>query len=67
MLEGGFTGILGGLLALALVYLTYRLVTSFLFEIEFLPTTWILLGILAGGVFGVLASAWALRRYLKEV
>ena len=67
LLEGGITGVLGGLLALGLVYLTYRLVTSFLFEIEFLPATWIFLGVLTGGLFGVVASAWALRRYLKEV
>ncbi len=67
LLEGGMTGLLGGLLALGLVYLTYRLVTAFRFEIDFLPASWIFLGILAGGLFGVLASAWALRRYLREM
>lgn len=67
LLEGAFTGVSGGLLALTLVYLTYQLVISFLFPIDFLPVSWILLGIVGGGAFGVLASAWALGRYLKEV
>jgi len=67
LLEGGFTGLAGGLAALALVYLTYRMVHTYLFPIAFLPASWVLLGILAGGVFGIIASAWALRRYLREV
>ena len=67
LLEGAFTGLAGGLVALALVYFTYTLVSANLFPIRFLPALWSTAGVAAGGLFGVLASAWALRRYLREV
>ena len=67
LLEGALTGTGGALLALLLTFASHRLVTNFLFDIHFLPSSWILLGILSGAVFGVIASAWAVRRYLREV
>lgn len=67
LLEGAMAGVLGGLFAWGLTYATYRGVYSYLFEVAWLPTEWITLGLLAGGVFGAVASALAIRRHLREV
>jgi len=60
-------GFLGGLFAWALTYGTYRGVYSYLFEVAWVPTTWVALGLLAGVVFGALASGLAIRRHLREI
>lgn len=67
LLEGAVTGLAGGLLALALTWLTHRTIRGFLFEVAFLPLSWTLIGLAAGVVFGTASSALALRRYLREV
>lgn len=67
LLEGAMAGFLGGLFAWALTYGTYRGVYSYLFEVAWVPTTWVALGLLAGVVFGALASGLAIRRHLREI
>jgi cell division transport system permease protein len=67
LLEGAIAGLLGGLLAWGLTYGTYRGVYSYLFEVAWVPTAWVLLGLLAGGAFGAFSSALAIRRHLSEV
>jgi len=68
LVEGAMAGLLGGLLAWGLTYGTYRGVYSFLdFEIAWLPPSWIGLGLVAGGTFGAISSALAIRRHLREV
>jgi cell division transport system permease protein len=67
LLEGALAGLFGGLLALALTYTTYRGVYTYLFEIAWVPTAWIALGLVGGGLFGALASALAIHRHLREV
>ncbi len=67
LLEGAMAGLLGGLLAWGLTYATYRGVYSFLFEVAWLPSGWIGLGVLVGVVFGAFSSALAIRRHLGEV
>jgi len=67
LLEGAMTGTGGALLALLLTFVSHRLVTNFLFDIHFLPSSWIAMGVASGALFGVIASAWAVRRYLREV
>jgi cell division transport system permease protein len=67
LLEGAIAGLLGGLLAWGLTYGTYRGVYSYLFEVAWVPTAWVLLGLLAGGAFGAFSSALAIRRHLREV
>ena len=67
LLEGAMAGLAGGLLAWALTYATYRGVYAYLFEIAWLPTGWVLLGLGAGTVFGAFASALAIRRHLREI
>ena len=67
LLEGAMAGLLGGLLAWGLTYATYRGVYSFLFEVAWLPSAWISLGLVFGAVFGAFSSALAIRRHLREV
>lgn len=67
LLEGAMAGLLGGLIAWGLTYATYRGVYSFLFEVAWLPGAWVLLGLVAGGAFGAVSSALAIRRHLQEI
>lgn len=67
LLEGGITGLLGGLLAAALTWLSYWAVNRFLFTIEWIPVEWLLGGLAAGIVFGAVSSGLALRRHLQRL
>lgn len=67
LIEGAMAGLIGGLMAWGLTYVTYRAVYASLFEIAWIPGDWILLGLAAGVTFGVLSSALAIRRYLREI
>ena len=67
LIEGAITGVVGGLVAVLLTYLTFRLTYAFLFAVSWLPATWVLIGVLSGAIFGVLASGVAVRRHLREV
>lgn len=67
LLEGAIAGIIGGLFAFAMTYGTYRGVYSYLFEVAWVPTSWVLIGLLAGAGFGAVSSALAIRRHLREV
>ncbi len=67
LLEGAIAGLGGGILACLLTYGTYRGVYSYLFEIAWVPGTWILGGLAVGSVFGMFSSALAIRRHLREV
>ena len=67
LLEGAITGLFGGLFAVLLTYLTFRAAYSFLFELSWVPFSWVGLGILAGVCFGVLASGISVRRHLREL
>jgi len=64
LLEGFVTGLAGGLLALFLTYAAYQVVDGSLINLEWLPTLWAAAGTLAGGLIGLFASAYALRRHL---
>jgi len=67
LLEGAIAGLLGGLFAWALTYGTYRGVYGYLFEISWVPSGWVVIGLLTGCVFGAVSSAFAIRRHLREV
>jgi cell division transport system permease protein len=67
LLEGFVTGTVGALAALALTWSTHFGAYRLIFPLEWIPWSWSAGGVLAGGVFGLLASAIAIRRYLREV
>lgn len=67
LLEGLFTGILGGLLAVTLTYASYSAVDRLIFQLDWIPPEWVLVGVAAGGLFGLLAAGLAIRRHLREV
>ena len=67
LVEGAIAGLLGGALALGLTWGTYRLVERFLFEVTWMPSGWGAIVIAAGATFGVISSAVAVRRHLREV
>ncbi len=67
LLEGGLVGFVGGLLAMFMVFITCQVTRHFLFEIEWMPRSWVALGIGAGLLFGLLASALSIGRHLREV
>ena len=66
LLEGGLTGLLGGVLATVLTWGTYLAIRHFLFALNWIPGSWVWGGMGIGILFGVLASNLAVRRYLKE-
>ena len=67
LLEGAMAGLAGGLLAWALTYATYRGVYAYLFEVAWVPASWVVAGLVAGTAFGAISSALAIRRHLREV
>lgn len=67
LVEGGITGALGGVLAIGMTYATFRAIFHYLFSIEWIPAEWTGAGILAGMVFGVISSGFAVRKHLREV
>lgn len=67
LLEGMVTGGLGGLLALLLTWSTHSAFSQALFPLTWIPGSWIVSGLGAGILFGLLASAFAVRRHLGEV
>ncbi len=67
LLEGAVVGTAGALLALGLSWGLYVGLSRFLFRLEWLPAVWSLGGVLAGALFGLLASALALQRQLRRL
>jgi cell division transport system permease protein len=67
LLEGAIAGLIGGGIAWALTYATYRGVYAYLFEVSWMPGSWVALGLLAGCLFGALSSMLAIRRHLEEI
>lgn len=67
LIEGGITGLIGGIMALGLTWVTFQSVSSMLISIAWLPTTWAAGGVISGMLFGAVASSLAVRRHLREV
>jgi cell division transport system permease protein len=67
LLEGLMTGVLGSLLAVPATYLVFRLLSDSVMELRWMPAAWVLLGFAMGSIFGVIASALAVRRHLQEI
>jgi cell division transport system permease protein len=64
LIEGLITGLLGGLLALGLTRLAYQLIHNGLVSLQWLPDTWVLVGVVAASALGMLTAGYAVRREL---
>ena len=67
LVEGAMAGLIGGGLAWLMTWGTYRGVYAILFEVAWIPPTWIFAGLTSGAVFGAFASTLAIGRHLREL
>jgi cell division transport system permease protein len=67
LIDGLIKGLIGGLMAVALMWVTRAALTATVFTFSFFPTPVLLLGILVGAVIGLLGSAISVGRQLKKV
>lgn len=67
LLEGFVTGLLGSTLAVGLTFAAFRLMDGKLWRMAWLPSEWVVAGMIVGTLFGLLSSAVAVRRHLRSV
>ncbi|MFN2603861.1 MAG: cell division protein FtsX [Gemmatimonadaceae bacterium] len=67
LIDGFVKGILGGLLALLLTWIAYRLIDTRFLKLVFFDPQLVLIGIFAGAVIGVLGSATSVWRHLRTI
>lgn len=67
LIDGFLKGVLGGLLALLLTWIAYRLVNGYFLETAFFPQRLAVLGVLAGALIGLGGSAISVGRQLRQV
>ena len=67
LIEGLAKGILGGLLALLLTYVTRTIIDRYLIQTIFFDTRVTVLGLLFGAMLGLLGSAFSVGRHLRRV
>jgi cell division transport system permease protein len=67
LIDGFIKGILGGLLALLLTWIAYRLIDARFLKLVFFDERLILAGILAGALIGVAGSATSVWRHLRGI
>ncbi|HJQ11371.1 MAG TPA: permease-like cell division protein FtsX [Gemmatimonadaceae bacterium] len=67
LLDGLVKGVLGGLLALLLVWITNRVVNEYFIETIFFDREMMFVGIVGGALMGVLGSLVSVGRHLRRV
>ena len=67
LIDGLLKGLVGGVMAVALMWITRAALTATVFTFQFFPTPVLLVGILAGALIGFLGSAVSVGRQLKRV
>src|SRR5438067_1332425 len=67
LIDGFVKGILGGLLALLLTWIAYRLIDTRFLKVVFFDTQLVLIGIFAGALIGVAGSATSVWRHLRKI
>ena len=67
LLDGLVKGVLGGLLALLLVWITNRVVNEYFIETIFFDREMMFVGIIGGALMGVLGSLVSVGRHLRRV
>jgi cell division transport system permease protein len=64
LIDGLIKGVVGGIIALLLVWLAHAAVDRYLIETSFFAPSLALLGIVTGGLIGLLGSAVSVGRHL---
>jgi cell division transport system permease protein len=67
VIEGMITGLIGAVLALVGTWGVFRLLSNSVVQLTWIPGAWLLAGVAAGTVVGLLASMVAVRRHLGEI
>jgi cell division transport system permease protein len=67
LIDGFIKGILGGLLALLLTWIAYRLIDTRFLKLVFFDSRLIFAGVLAGALIGVAGSATSVWRHLRRI
>jgi cell division transport system permease protein len=67
VIDGLLKGLIGGAMAVGLMWVTRAALRATVFEFQFFPTPVLLLGILVGALIGLLGSAFSVGRQLKSV
>ena len=67
LVEGFLKGLLGGLLALALTWVTFRVVGQYVVQASWFAPSLAAAGVAAGALIGLLGSAFSVGRHLKHV
>jgi len=65
--EGAFTGLAGGILGALLTYVTVQLMSQYVFTVNWIPNSWVLIGVASTLTLGVITSGFSVRRQLKEI
>jgi len=67
LIDGLVKGVLGGLLALLLVWITNRVVNVYFIDTIFFDRQMMFLGVIGGALMGVLGSLVSVGRHLRRV
>ena len=67
LLEGALTGIIGGAGGVILTYLTGQVMSRYVFSVNWLPFTWVLIGMTATLGLGIVTSIFSVRRQLQKL
>ena len=67
LIDGFVKGILGGLLALLLTWIAYRLIDTRFLKLVFFDNQMVAIGIFAGALIGVAGSATSVWRHLRTI
>jgi cell division transport system permease protein len=67
LIDGFVKGILGGLLALLLTWIAYRLIDTRFLKLVFFDSQVVLIGIFAGALIGLAGSATSVWRHLRRI
>ena len=67
LVEGFLKGLLGGLMALALTWVTFRVVGQYVVQASWFAPSLAAAGVTAGALIGLLGSAFSVGRHLKHV
>ena len=67
LLEGALTGIIGGACGVILTYLTGQVMSRYVFSVNWLPFTWVLIGMISTLGLGIVTSIFSVRRQLQKL